>query len=273
MSAVTVEDVVKRYRGRGRYRPPSIRRSLRGALDRGAGLDGDGIDGDRTDADTSAATAGSPAQSAGTATEDVVALDGVSLAIEHGEFRGLLGPNGSGKTTLFRLIAGLERPTSGTVSRPDASVGYSFQRPCFFEDLTVRENLRVFHRLLDDPPDWSWTEELIGGLRLDPADHRVAGDLSAGFATKLDLALALLGRPSVLLLDEPFADVDDYSRRRIRSFLADYRTDDRTIVVSTHNVEAFAPVLDRVTILLDGTLRYDGEPAADALGQYRELLE
>lgn len=236
MAAVTVEDVLKQY-GTGR-RLPRLR----------------------------------PSSGSNEPDAPVVALDGVSLTVEHGEFHGLLGPNGSGKSTLFRLIAGLERPTAGSISRPDATVGYSFQRPCFFEDLTVRENLRVFRSLQDDPPSWEWIEELIEGLRLAPADHRIAGDLSGGFSTKLDLALALLGQPTVLLLDEPFTDVDDYSRRKIRAFLEAYQRDDRTILVSTHNVEEFAPVLDRVTVILDGTVRFDGEPAADALGQYREIL-
>jgi len=240
MPAVTVEDVEKRYRGRSRAD------RLRSAV---------------TGAEPQARTDGA-----------VVALDGVSLTLERGEFHGLLGPNGSGKTTLFRLIAGLERPTAGTISRPDATVGYSFQRPCFFDDLTVRENLRVFRSLQDDPPAWDWVESLIDGLRLDPAAHRVAGTLSGGFSTKLDLALGLLSRPDVLLLDEPLTDVDDYSRRRIRGFLADYQREDRTILVSTHNVEDFVPVLDRVTVILDGTVRFDGEPAEDALGQYREIL-
>jgi len=202
----------------------------------------------------------------------IVALDDVSLTVEHGEFHGLLGPNGSGKSTLFRLIAGLERPTTGEIVRPDTTVGYSFQRPCFFEDLTVRENLRVFRSLQDDPPSWDWIEHLLDGLRLAPAAHRIAGDLSGGFSTKLDLGIALLSRPTVLLLDEPFTDVDDYSRRKIRAFLKEYQGDDRTILVSTHNVEEFAPLLDRVTVVLDGTVRFDGEPSEDALGQYREIL-
>ncbi|AGN01433.1 ABC-type multidrug transport system, ATPase component [Salinarchaeum sp. Harcht-Bsk1] len=250
MPAVTVEDVVKRYGG-GRF--PRLGGSSRGDAS-----------GDRTAGDDASDRDGAGA---------VVALDGVSLTLERGEFRGLLGPNGSGKTTLFRLIAGLERPTAGTISRPDATVGYSFQRPCFFADLTVSENLRVFHSLQDDPPGWDWVEDLIDGLRLDPAVHRVAADLSGGFSTKLDLALGLLSRPDVLLLDEPFTDVDDYSRRRIRAFLEDYQRDDRTILVSTHNVEDFAPVLDRVTVILDGTVRFDGEPAEDVLDQYRDILD
>lgn len=218
------------------------------------------------------ARAGAAGRRPGVDDGQVVALDDVSLTVERGEFHGLLGPNGSGKSTLFRLIAGLERPTAGTIVRPDSTIGYSFQRPCFFEDLTVRENLRVFRSLQDDPPSREWVESLIEGLRLAPADHRIAGDLSGGFSTKLDLALALLSRPTVLLLDEPFTDVDDYSRRKIRSFLEDYRGEDRTVLVSTHNVEDFAPLLDRVTVVLDGTVRYDGEPAEDALGQYREIL-
>ncbi|WP_247002521.1 ABC transporter ATP-binding protein [Halosolutus gelatinilyticus] len=202
------------------------------------------------------------------------ALEGVSLAFEPGTFHGLIGPNGSGKTTLFALLAGLARPTSGRVDRASASVGYSFQEPRFYPDLTVRENLAVFRGFVDDPPPESWTETLLDELRLAPAAHRRADELSGGFRTKLDLALALVKRPRFLLLDEPLADVDEYSRRRIRSFLASYqRESNRTVVVSTHNVAAFADLFDRVTVIVDGELRIDGPPEEDVLAQYRSALD
>ncbi|WP_247731063.1 ATP-binding cassette domain-containing protein [Halovivax limisalsi] len=196
-----------------------------------------------------------------------VALADVTLSTEPG-IHGLIGPNGSGKTTLFRLIAGLSNPTSGRIDRP-AAVGYSFQEPRFYPELTVRENLAVFRSLDDDPEPRSWVETLCAELRLEPAVHRRAGDVSGGFRKKLDLALALLSRPSVLLLDEPLADVDEFSRRKILDFFADYADDDRTIVVSSHNAAAFEGLYDRVTILLDGELRADGAPDDPRVGKYR----
>jgi len=204
---------------------------------------------------------------------DVTALSAVSLTVDPGRLHGLVGPNGSGKTTLFHVLSGLARPTDGRVVRPDASVGVGFQTPRFYPDLTVRENLRVFRSFAADPPPAEWTGTLLSELRLEPAAHRLAGDLSGGFRTKLDLALAMIKRPTFLLLDEPLSDVDDHSRRRIVSFLAGYPGAARCVVVSTHNVEAFADALDRVTVLVDGSVAFDGPGEDDALAQYRAALE
>jgi len=203
----------------------------------------------------------------------VTALSDVSLTVSPGRLHGLVGPNGSGKTTLFHVLSGLARPTDGRVVRPDASVGVGFQTPRFYPDLTVRENLRVFRSLAADPPPAEWTETLLDELRLEPAAHRLASDLSGGFRTKLDLALATIKRPTFLLLDEPLSDVDDHSRRRIVSFLGDYPGAARCVVVSTHNVEAFADALERVTVLVDGSVEFDGPSEDDALVQYRAALQ
>lgn len=204
---------------------------------------------------------------------DVVALSSVDLEIDAGTFHGLVGPNGSGKTTLFHLLSGLARPSSGRIDRPAGDVGVGFQEPRFYPDLTARENLRVFRALVPDPPPESWTETLLSELRLEPAAHRQGRDLSGGFRTKLDLALAMVKRPEFLLLDEPLADVDDHSRRSIVSFLREYVDDGRCVVVSTHNVESFDRVLDRVTVLVDGAVEFDGAADDEALQQYRDALE
>jgi ABC-2 type transport system ATP-binding protein len=204
---------------------------------------------------------------------DVTALSDVSLRIAPGTLHGLVGPNGSGKTTLFHVLSGLASPTDGSVIRPDATVGVGFQTPRFYPDLTVRENLRVFRSFAADPPPDAWSETLLAELRLEPAAHRLAGDLSGGFRNKLDLALAMVKRPTFLLLDEPLADVDDHSRRRIVAFLSDYSGGERCVVVSTHTVEAFADALDRVTVLVDGGVAFDGPSEDDALAQYRAALE
>ena len=205
--------------------------------------------------------------------DGVTALSGVSVDVEVGSFHGLVGPNGSGKTTLFHLLSGLARPTDGRVRRPPVPVGVGFQVPRFYPDLTVRENLSVFRSFAADSPPADWTETLLEELRLDPAAHRKASDLSGGFRTKLDLALAMVKRPTFLLLDEPLTDVDDHSRRRIISFLSTYPGEDRCVVVSTHNVEAFGPAFDRVTVLVDGTVAFDGPAEDDAIAQYRAALE
>lgn len=187
---------------------------------------------------------------------DVVALDGVSVTVAHGRYHGLVGPNGSGKSTLLRLMLGLARPDRGRVSRPDLPVSCGFQQPNFYPDITVRENLDVFAGLVG-ADDRAWRERLVEELRLEPALDRLAGDLSGGYARKLDLALALLKQPAFLLLDEPLGALDDVSKAQLLAFLERYVEMGNTVLVSTHYVEAFEPALDHVTLMHDGTVLGD----------------
>jgi ABC-type multidrug transport system ATPase subunit len=190
----------------------------------------------------------------------VVALEECTLELEPAGVHCLLGPNGSGKTTLLRLLLGLERPTAGTVTGDARSVGSGFQRPSFYPSLTVRENLAVFGRF-HGGIDADWRERLVEGIRLEPALDRRAGDISGGFARKLDLALALQHRPDLVLLDEPLSGLDDVSRAKTLEFLRAY-ADDNAVVVSTHRLTSLAPHLDRLTIVHDGSVVLDRPRAA-----------
>lgn len=192
---------------------------------------------------------------------EVTALDGVDITIEPGTFHCIVGPNGSGKTTLFRIMLGLTRPSGGAIRLPDAVTGVSFQEPNFYDDLSVAENIDVFGSLTG-VDDEAWVEEVVAGLRLERARHRRAGDLSGGFAKKLDLALGLIKEPAFLLLDEPLSDLDDISKEHLLAFLDDYCTGDRTVVVSTHQLAAFEDVVDRLTVMNDGEVVFDERDAA-----------
>ena len=203
---------------------------------------------------------------------DVVAVRDVDLTVGGGEFHCLIGPNGSGKTTLIRLLLGLTRPTRGTVERHDAVVGCGFQTPNFYPGLSVAENIDVFSSLVA-APDHDWREKLVTELRLERALDRTAGDLSGGFARKLDLALALLKQPDVLLLDEPLGALDDVSKVRLLSFLGDYAAMGNTILVSTHHVSRFEPLLDRVTVMHDGEVVLDSAPEDVDLGDADGIQE
>lgn len=180
----------------------------------------------------------------------VTALDGITINVPDGTIHAVAGPNGSGKTTLLGILAGLVSPTTGEVVVPEGAVGYGFQRPNVYPDLSVRENLAVFGALVDADPDWR--DSLAEALRLDPVIDREAGALSDGYRKKLDLALAMLRRPGLLLLDEPLADLDDLTSRRLVDLVESLAEPGRTILVSTHDLETFASVLDGITVLYDG---------------------
>lgn len=205
---------------------------------------------------------------------EVVALDGVDLTLRDDEVHALVGPNGSGKTTLLRVVLGLTPVTEGTVTVPDdLTVGCAFQTPSFYPALTVAENLDVFGAFVDADADWlaSVTER----LGLDVVRGRVAGDLSGGYARKLDLALAVAREPDVLLLDEPLGALDEVTKRELVSFLAAYRESGHGVVVSTHALDAFDGVVDRVTVLANGervaSTRADETTSPTAF--YREIVD
>lgn len=200
---------------------------------------------------------------------DVVAVRDLTLSVGGGQFHCLIGPNGSGKTTVFRLLLGLARPTAGTLSIEGGTVGCGFQRPNFYPDLTVRENLSVFASLVGSPSR-EWRETVVDELRLRRALDRPAHDLSGGFARKLDLALALLKRPDYLLLDEPLAALDDVSKERLLDFLSAY-AGDATVLVSTHHVADFEPYTDRLTVMHEGGVVLDARPENVDLGDYGSL--
>lgn len=177
---------------------------------------------------------------------DTVALDSVDLSVREGEVHALAGPNGSGKTTLLDIALGRVAPDSGTVER-NAEVGCAFQEPRLLDDLTVAENLSVFGA--DDL-------EVVEELRLDRVLDRRAAALSGGFRKKLDTALALADEPGLLLMDEPLADLDDVSKRRLVELVGGYADEGNAALVSTHSLEEFNPV-DRLTVLYDGDVLLD----------------
>lgn len=187
---------------------------------------------------------------------EVVALDGVSFAVDAGQYHCLLGPNGSGKSTLIRIVLELARPDEGAVHRPDAVFGCSFQQPNFYPDLSVRENLEVFTTMVG-ADDEAWNQTVVDELRLNDELGREASALSGGYARKLDLALALVKKPDFLLLDEPLAALDDVSKSQLLDFLDEYTDMGNTVVVSSHYVEAFEPYLDHVTLVHDGEVLFD----------------
>jgi ABC-type sugar transport system ATPase subunit len=201
----------------------------------------------------------------------VTALDRFSLEIAQGELLVLLGPSGCGKTTLLRLIAGLEEPSSGNFSLDGQSldgvppqkraIGMAFQYPALLPQLTVRENIALGPKLRGIPAADMQTRvaEVAGLLGLADLLNRLPETLSGGQQQRVSLARALANRPSVLLLDEPLANLDPLSRGELRDVIrsAQQKLGVTTIYV-THDQSEAAAISDRIALMNRGALQQAG---------------
>ncbi|HMA16617.1 MAG: ABC transporter ATP-binding protein [Bacteroidota bacterium] len=185
------------------------------------------------------------------------ALDGVSLTVGEHEIVSLVGTSGCGKSTLLRIVSGLDLPTSGrvtvdgrAVSGPTPEVGMVFQEPRLMPWLTVRENVRL--NLLDLPRDEQ--EARIAGaienVGLTPFIDAFPRQLSGGMAQRAAIARALVRRPSILLLDEPFSALDSFTRQKLQEHLLALWARSRfTLVFVTHDVLEAVMLSDRVLVM------------------------
>ena len=178
-----------------------------------------------------------------------VALQPTDVQLEEGELVALVGPNGAGKSTLLSILAGALAPSSGRVERR-ARVGWVPQRPAHYARLTARENLELFASLERVPAPRA--EELLASFEL-PGDVR-ASALSVGNRQRLDVAIALVSSPRVLLLDEPTASLDPEQRRRLWDIAERLRVDGGAVLVATHHWEELAGRADRTLELSEGRL-------------------
>ena len=196
------------------------------------------------------------------------ALRGVSISAGKGELVAVIGPNGAGKTTLLSILAGIQRPDGGSVSRGPADVGWVPQQPALYGKLTVAENLALFARLerVDDPGATVERMLELTGLG-DRAGDQVA-ELSGGNRQRVNIAIGLLARPEVLLLDEPSAALDPRQRERLWEFILRLAGEGTTVLYATHNIQEADRYAHRVLVLADGELLFSGD-AARARGRGR----
>jgi len=189
------------------------------------------------------------------------ALHGVDLQIKKGSIVGLLGPNGSGKSTLLKMLAGLIYPTSGSIlvngSEPDVHnkhhVAYLPEIDNLYGWMTVKETLRFISGFYKD-----WQEdkaaEMLLKMELDGAQK--VRNLSKGMRARLKLIAAFSRKVPLVLLDEPFSGIDPSSRAKIiRSIIAEFQSEEQTIVISTHSINESEPMFDEVIFLQDGGVR------------------
>jgi len=205
---------------------------------------------------------------------EVVALDKVTLDITRGEVFGLLGPNGAGKTTLIRVLVGLLTPTEGEAyvlgENVEDNIDYIRQRVALlpqeagiYERLTARENLVYYGGLYGIPEEKlnKRADRLLDivGLR-DREDHQVKG-FSGGMKRKVLVARALIIEPEVIFLDEPTTGVDTIGARVVRNLLKKLSSEEnRTIILTTHDLNEVSELCDRVGILNEGLLAAIGRP-------------
>jgi ABC-2 type transport system ATP-binding protein len=194
-------------------------------------------------------------------------LDGLDLDIEAGVVTGLLGPSGCGKSTLLRSIVGVQRTQGGQVtvlgepmgSEPLRSrVGYVTQSASVYDDLTVIENLRFFARVLGcDAAEVARAVEAV-----DLGDHAdaVVGELSGGQLSRASLAVALLGKPDLLVLDEPTVGLDPVLRRDLWRLFHGLAEAGATVLVSSHVMDE-AERCDRLLLMREGAILAQGTPA------------
>jgi putative ABC transport system ATP-binding protein len=204
----------------------------------------------------------------------VHALAGVTLDFPAAQFTAIMGPSGSGKSTLMHLLAGLDRPSSGTVTIEDAELGrlddkeltrlrrdrlgFVFQAFNLVPVLTAEENITLPLTLAGREPDRAWLAQLIDtvGLR-DRLTHRPA-ELSGGQQQRVAIARALVHRPAVVFADEPTGNLDSHASEEVLRLLRQAVDEfDQTVIMVTHDATA-AAVADRIVVLSDGNVVHDG---------------
>jgi ABC-2 type transport system ATP-binding protein len=197
---------------------------------------------------------------------DRPALRGVSMAADRGDVVAIIGPNGAGKTTLLSIVAGIQQPDEGEVSRPSGDVGWVPQQAGVYSKLTVAENLRLFARL-EKRPD---VEDVVARMLHQTGLEDRAGDqlstLSDGNRQRVNVAIGLLSEPAVLLLDEPSTSLDPRQRERLWEFLRALAGQGTAIIFSTHNVAEAERNAERILVLADGELLFQGGAHELALG-------
>ena len=197
---------------------------------------------------------------------DRFALKDVSTAASRGEVVAIIGPNGAGKTTLLSILAGIQRPDDGEVSTPPEGVGWVPQQTALYGKLTVGENLRLFARLERCADVDATVEQMLEQTGLRERAGDLVQTLSGGNRQRVNIAIGLLSRPAVLLLDEPSAALDPRQRERLWRFISALAAQGTTVVFSTHNISEAERNASRVLVLADGEVLFEGRADELALG-------
>jgi ABC-2 type transport system ATP-binding protein len=188
------------------------------------------------------------------------ALRGVGFAAAPGEQIAIIGPNGAGKTTLLSILAGILAPDAGAVE-VEGAVGWVPQQAALYRRLTVAENLLLFARLEGHEDPRASAAQMLELTGLGERREEIVARLSGGNQQRINIAIGLLARPRVLLLDEPSVGLDPRQRARLWEFISGLADDDGTTVIfSTHDIQEAERYGGRLLVLADGEALFDGAP-------------
>ena len=202
------------------------------------------------------------------------AVDGINLTVNDGEMLALLGVNGAGKTTTIKMLSCLTKPTGGTAKvggfdivadkeKVKEIIGISTQDTAIARNLTVEENLRFMAEIYLDPKKYgkndikAKVEEVIGDFKLDEVRRTRSCKLSGGWQRRLSIAMAIIGNPQVILLDEPTLGLDVLARRELWKAIEKLKKG-RTIILTTHYMEEAEALADRIAIMIAGKIIMTG---------------
>jgi heme exporter protein A len=201
------------------------------------------------------------------------ALRGVNLSVPEGQFVTLVGPNGAGKTTLLRILATLSRPTQGTVkigghdlsqgaAEARRKIGLVSHQTLLYGDLSAEENLRFYGRMYDVADLDARITQVLEMVGLAHRRRDPVRTFSRGMQQRLAIARAVLHRPSLMLLDEPYTGLDQDAAARLEAVMSSVGTEGRTVVMTTHDLERGLAVADRVVILVKGRVAFEAQRSA-----------
>ena len=208
-------------------------------------------------------------------------LDQINLNVPTGKIYCIMGPNGAGKSTLLKIISGIEKPTEGVVTFKDKNwkredlkvIGSLIEEPGLFDNLTVEENIKLklkLHRIENKNQ-----EQILNTLGFGDHNQEKVKGFSTGMRQRLGIALAFMGNPDLVILDEPTNGLDTFGIHELRELLMLEKKQGKTIIIASHMLSEIQKVADRIAILGDGKLllEEDYEPETDLEELFISTLE
>ena len=210
-----------------------------------------------------------------------VAVNNVSISIRKNSVYGLLGPNGAGKSTILKMITGIMKPSSGEIlfedhlwTRKDLKdIGALIEEPAIYPNLTARENLKAASTLYGLPKER--VEEVLDIIGLRQAEKKKVRNFSMGMKQRLGLGMAIINNPKLLILDEPTNGLDPIGIEELRELIRSFPAMGITVILSSHILSEVAQVADKVGIISNGIVGYDGEISKedDLENLFKEIIK